>query len=209
MNAAASNALLKTLEEPAPTSHIFLIASRPDSLLQTIRSRCQMLRFGPVSAVDIERYLLSRNMFSPEETAVAARLANGSIGRAVSIDLEKFRAQREAMLSVLRNILFTADRAALLRVAEEMSDAKNRESFDEVLTTLQTLIHDIWLINLADDESAVVNADIIPQLKELASRGRTSRLASWLDEIERMRDGFEVNVNRKIAADALFMEMAS
>src|SRR5687767_10869160 len=49
----AANALLKTLEEPPPTSHIFLITSRPDSLLPTIRSRCQTLRFAPVSCEEI------------------------------------------------------------------------------------------------------------------------------------------------------------
>ena len=48
MNDAASNALLKTLEEPPSTSHIILISSRADSLLATIRSRCQTIRFGPV-----------------------------------------------------------------------------------------------------------------------------------------------------------------
>src|SRR5687768_8954890 len=47
MNDAASNALLKTLEEPPSTSHIILIASRADTLLPTIRSRCQTIRFAP------------------------------------------------------------------------------------------------------------------------------------------------------------------
>src|SRR5687767_11940107 len=46
MNDSAANALLKTLEEPPATTHIVLIASRPDSLLQTIRSRSQMIRFS-------------------------------------------------------------------------------------------------------------------------------------------------------------------
>src|SRR5215203_3459009 len=50
MNDTASNALLKTLEEPPATSHIVLIASREDTLLPTIRSRCQIIRFAPVSA---------------------------------------------------------------------------------------------------------------------------------------------------------------
>src|SRR5687768_14191771 len=38
MNDEAANALLKTLEEPAPTTHIFLVTARPDSLVPTIRS---------------------------------------------------------------------------------------------------------------------------------------------------------------------------
>src|SRR3954452_18626551 len=45
----AANALLKTLEEPAATTYIILITSRPNSLLPTIRSRCQTVRFAPVA----------------------------------------------------------------------------------------------------------------------------------------------------------------
>ena len=46
MNDEAANALLKTLEGPPATSHIFLVTSRPLKLLPTIRSRCQTLRFA-------------------------------------------------------------------------------------------------------------------------------------------------------------------
>ena len=45
----AQNALLKTLEEPPPASVFVLITSRPDVLLPTVRSRCQRLRFGPLT----------------------------------------------------------------------------------------------------------------------------------------------------------------
>ena len=63
MNDAASNALLKTLEEPASTSYIFLISSRPDSMLQTIQSRCQVIRFACLEAREIEEYLLKTGKF--------------------------------------------------------------------------------------------------------------------------------------------------
>ena len=49
MVAAAQNALLKTLEEPPAASMFVLVTSRPDVLLPTVRSRCQRLRFGPLS----------------------------------------------------------------------------------------------------------------------------------------------------------------
>src|SRR2546426_9027115 len=58
MNEPASNALLKTLEEPQPTSHLVLTTSNPTALLATIRSRCQVIRFAPVGAEQIERFLI-------------------------------------------------------------------------------------------------------------------------------------------------------
>ena len=208
MNDAASNALLKTLEEPAPTSYIFLITSRPDALLPTILSRCQTLRFAPVPPKEIENYLLESKKFAPDDAEILARLSHGSVGRALSLDLGKFREQRDAMLKVLESLLIKNDRAALLRTAEEMNDAKNKDIYDETLKILENLINDIWKLTLNADEKIIVNADIKNQLMNFAKSADAKRLASWLVEIETMRDNFNVNLNRKIATDALFMQMA-
>ncbi|MBA2380331.1 MAG: DNA polymerase III subunit, partial [Blastocatellia bacterium] len=81
MNDAAANALLKTLEEPSETSYIALVTSRPDSLLPTIRSRCQIIRFAPVEMQEVREHLVSRSVFTGEDAKLAALLSGGSIGR--------------------------------------------------------------------------------------------------------------------------------
>jgi DNA polymerase-3 subunit delta' len=207
MNDEASNALLKTLEEPPPTSYIFLITSRSDSLLATIRSRCQTLRFAPVPIEDIERFLIDDRAFSHDEARLAARLSRGSIGRAVSINVEKFKAARERMLSVITNAIEIGDRSAMLRVAEEMNDAKNKDSFEENLDILQSLIHDVWTLAVGGEGERIVNADLAERLVLLAGNSRVSDLPEWLAAIDTMRENLIVNINKKIAADALFMDM--
>jgi len=57
LNIQASNALLKTLEEPLGHALIFLVTSQPQSLLPTIRSRCQLINMTPVKDEDLERWL--------------------------------------------------------------------------------------------------------------------------------------------------------
>jgi DNA polymerase III subunit delta' len=55
LNAAGANALLKTIEEPPPNTHVLLVAERWRSLPATLRSRCQILRFarpGPAAVDD-------------------------------------------------------------------------------------------------------------------------------------------------------------
>jgi len=208
MNDAASNALLKTLEEPPATSHIFLITSRPDSLLPTIRSRCQTLRFAPAASDEIEQYLIDERAFTHDEAKLSARLSRGSIGRAVTIDVEKFKARREKMLSVIRNVVDTGDVAALLRTSEEMNDAKNKENFEENLDILQSLIHDVWTVKVSGVTGRVVNTDLEPALAHLAAESGRADLPSWLTAIEAMRQNFIVNINRKVAADDLFVSMA-
>lgn len=208
MNDAASNALLKTLEEPAATTYLFLVTSRPDSLLQTIRSRCQTIRFAPVAGREIESLLLTTKKFAPDDAALVARLAAGSIGRALDFDLERFRARRELMLKVLRAAVARGDRLTLLKAGEEINDAKNKDDYELYLEILQTLIRDLWSISLGAEESLTINVDLRPALGALAERAEKGKLVSWMNEIETLRERLAVNVNRKIAADALFMEMA-
>jgi DNA polymerase III subunit delta' len=202
----AANALLKTLEEPVSTTYIFLIASRPDALLSTILSRCQTLRFAPVPASEIKTHLLETKKFSPEDAEILSRLSSGSVGRALETDLGKFREQRDVMLKVLESLLIKENRSLLLKTAEEMNDAKHKERYENFLDILQTLIHDVWALSFGNEE--IVNADIQPALKRFAEKADSKRLAAWLSEIETMRERFAVNLNKKIATDALFMQMA-
>ena len=209
MNDAASNALLKTLEEPAPTTYLFLVTSRPDALLQTILSRCQTLRFAPISPQEIEEHLLETGKYAPDDAELLARLSNGSVGRALEMDLSVFREQRETMIKVLQSLLMQENRAVLLKTAEDINDAKNKDNYERFLDILQTLIHDVWSLKLGADEFSIVNRDYKTQLKILAENADAKRLSRWLTEIESMRELFAVNLNKKIATDALFMQMSS
>lgn len=208
MNDAASNALLKTLEEPSPTTHIFLVTSRPDSLLPTIRSRCQILRFAPVKTDEIESFLIAERAFTLDEARLASRLSRGSIGRACAVNVADFRQRRERMLSVVENCVALHDRAALLKIAEEMNDAKNKDRFEDDLDALQSLIHDVWSRCAGAGIERIVNTDLSEEIEQLAHRSAGIDLPSWLAAIEKLRADLAVNINRKIAADALFVAMA-
>ena len=89
-----------------------------------------------------------------------------------------------------------------------MNDAKNKDSFEENLDILQSLIHDVWTIMISGDSSRVVNTDVSDELINLAANAGRANLPSWLDQIETMRQNFAVNINRKVATDALFVSMA-
>lgn len=208
MNDAASNALLKTLEEPPATSHIILIASRADSLLATIRSRCQTIRFGPVPPHELAKYLVDNGNFTAEDAVLAARVSGGSVGRALAIVPASFRTQRSLMLAVLKAAL-ASDKRELLSASEEMTDARNREEYEEKLAILRDLIHDVWLLQNGGDETGVLNIEVLDELSELSGRASSEMLAGWLADIETLYESFEVNINRKVATDALFLRMSA
>jgi DNA polymerase-3 subunit delta' len=86
LNPNAANALLKSLEEPPAAALLLLVSHAPGRLLATIRSRCCHLALGPLPEERVAQ-LLARHAPALEETdrAALARLAEGSIGRALDL----------------------------------------------------------------------------------------------------------------------------
>lgn len=102
MNAESANAFLKTLEEPPPKALIILIADNLDALLPTIRSRCQTVRFDPLSSRDIAELLVQQEMVSePTEAAVLAELSGGSMTVAAQLLDPTLRELRDALYQQL------------------------------------------------------------------------------------------------------------
>ena len=207
LNPASTNALLKILEEPPPTSHLILLTSRPAMLLETIRSRCQAVRFAPLSVAEIEEYLLRDKTIKPTEARLRARLAGGSISRALANDLDDYKTRRTDMLRVLEALAVTGDRSQLLNMAEELNSARYKDDYEVMLDVLEALIRDAWMLSLGAQE--IVNEDLRPQLSKIAARLDSANAARWLTETETLREQLTVNINRKVATDALFLSMAN
>ena len=208
LNDASANALLKVLEEPPKTSHLILITARPAMLLPTILSRCQMIRFSPLTPQEIERHLVKNDRVDAKTARLRARAAGGSMGRALSGDLVTFTAQRKAMLKVLNALAISDDRAELLRSAEQLNEAQYKEEFEERLDVLETLIRDAWMLSLGVESSRLVNEDLSAELVEISKNIDSNRAADWILQIEDLREQLIVNINRKVTTDALFLVMA-
>jgi DNA polymerase-3 subunit delta' len=207
LNDASANALLKVLEEPPRTSHLILITARPAMLLPTILSRCQMIRFSPLTPDEIQSHLV-KNDIDLKTARLRARAAGGSMGRALSGDLVTFTSQRKAMLKVLNALVLSDDRAQLLRSAEQLNEAQYKDEFEERLDVLETLIRDAWMLSLGVDTSKIVNEDLSAKLKEIAQKLDSARAGDWILQIEDLREQLIVNVNRKVTVDSLFLVMA-
>jgi DNA polymerase-3 subunit delta' len=101
----AANSLLKILEEPPPTVHIFILAENPGELLPTIRSRCaQHPPRRPARRRDRDAPRRPAAPKSrPKQRALIARLAQGAAGRALTFDLEAYTAARADALIFFKN----------------------------------------------------------------------------------------------------------
>lgn len=208
LNESSSNALLKVLEEPPASSHLILLTSRPAMLLPTIRSRCQVIRFSPLSVAEIEEHLVQCGLATSADARLQARFANGSLGRALAEDLESYRAHREVMLQLLTSLTRTGDQTQMLRVAENMNEARFKDDYECRLELLETLIRDALILAVGAGNSRIVNEDLLTELQQIAANIDAQRAAIWITEIEELREQLIVNINRKVATDSLFLTMA-
>ena len=208
LNDASANALLKVLEEPPRTSHLILITARPAMLLPTILSRCQMIRFAPLTPDEIEKHLTKNKDIDVKTARLRARAAGGSMGRALSNDLVTFTSQRKAMLKVLHSLVLGNNRAELLRSAEQLNEAQYKDEFEERLDVLETLIRDAWMLSLGVKSSQLVNEDLLSELQPISEELDSGKAGNWILQIEDVREQLIVNVNRKVTTDSLFLTMA-
>jgi hypothetical protein len=168
-----------------------------------------MIRFSPLSPADIETYLVQNKLNDKATARLRARVATGSIGRALSGDVDTFVDQRKAMLIVLKALAGKTNEAQLLRSSEELNEAQYKEEFEERLDVLETLIRDAWMLALGGEREQLVNEDLFPELEKISKQLDPDRAGSWILQIEDMREQLIVNINRKVATDSLFLSMAA
>lgn len=204
MNESSQNALLKSLEEPPPRSHLILITARPQGLRQTIRSRCQMLRFGPLSRRAVSDFLAEHRGVDGDEARLRASLAGGSLGAALSFESEGYKEMREGLLGLM-------ERAHDLDGLGRMTEAEALEQADDaalLLTTLRSLLRDLAALSSGVSSSALLNADVADRLTPLASSplgARATELAETAGETRGALRGF---ANKLLSFDILVDEIS-
>ena len=140
MTDEAANALLKTLEEPTPSTIFVIVAESEDQLPDTIASRCRTVVFGRVTEDEIVAGLVARGV-EPEQAQQAARISGGRPGLALSLATNRDAANyRHVWLSVPSRLSEHPGDAYLL--ADEIAAAAKpllatlRERQDEEAKTL-------------------------------------------------------------------------
>jgi DNA polymerase-3 subunit delta' len=191
----SQNALLKTLEEPAAYVHLILITSEPAALLETVRSRCQAVRFAPLADEAVEARLAELGLGEDEaERSAAARLAMGDPDRAaflVSADGHALRDAAERCVAGARSgELVDAPWTGLLEAAEA-AGAQAGEAARERLASLEAEAGEGGSPAVRRRERETTDA-----AKRVARRARTEALdlglslvAAWLRDLAAVADG--------------------
>jgi DNA polymerase-3 subunit delta' len=204
----AQNALLKTLEEPPPASVFVLITNRPDVLLATVRSRCQRLRFGPLTPADVADVLIRDHGVEPAEAHAAAAAADGSVGRALAGSGEDANEARDAAARLLQSAASSSDPRRRLDGAKALvAGGGDRDDLSRRLLALSSLIRDMGLLLSRADDRAIANTDLKPQLQALLRWFDGDRTVRAFAAVDRALSALDRNASPKIVADWLALNI--
>jgi DNA polymerase-3 subunit delta' len=200
----AANSLLKVLEEPPDHLTLIILTENPQEMLPTIRSRAVIHRLGALPAEEIERLLAERR---PElkalDRALSARLSEGAVGRALTMDLGAYVESRQVGLVLLKSALQEPDYTALFKATETYrAGADGQEKTVKLLRALGSLLEDLMLIT-AGAPQLIRNLDMRAELERMA-QGLTM---DWIDGAARglgqVETGMRRNLLRSLSLDGM------
>jgi DNA polymerase-3 subunit delta' len=200
----AANSLLKVLEEPPETTSLILLSENPQELLPTIRSRAVQHTLGAVPVPELEALLAARRPeLKPQDRALAARLAEGAVGRALTIDLSTYLASRQDALIMIKTALRDPDYSQLFQATERYrGGADGQEKTINLLRALGRLLEDLLLV-VAGSPQLVRNIDLGPELQRLGSGVTTDWLSGAAQALHDVEQGMRRNLLRSLSLDAL------
>ena len=179
INLSAANAFLKTLEEPPDDSTIILISENPDSLPETIRSRCINIRFYPLSIEETKEVIHKNKDIESKEINLLVKLSSGRPGVIISYDLMKKKERFEKLLS---NMITPSK--------ETWADKEEMESW-----------LDIALISIRDDlvRSIAANDDLLI-FKDLTllHKKKINEIINIYQTLQGIKSALDLNLNKSI-----------
>lgn len=163
LNEQGQNALLKTLEEPGADTFLLLTTSRPERLLETVRSRMHCLRLLPLSASGVEAALDEQKVGDPEARRLAARACAGSLGLALELIEEDVATLHQHLVGYM---VRPDNISPVARARELLAGAEGRHASGQrlrlVLAYLRSLIRDSMHASLARPEARSYFPDVFP-----------------------------------------------
>jgi len=203
MNEEVQNRLLKTLEEPADDALLILIATHPERLSPTVRSRTQRVRFSGLPTEMVREALLARYELSDAQADEIARLSDGSLGRAFDLvngdTLEAGRIWIETFLQLERLEAADAAGAMVDTVGVAASKkAQGRRRLSELLGIVFTFWRDVHARQVSDHAQPLL-ATFAKESRAAADRLDGRSVLKLLDTIRRTREDLAFNAQGTVA----------
>ncbi len=189
LNAEASNALLKILEEPPRDSLIILVTDKPALLFKTILSRCKMVKYPPLPRERLQDILRKDYGLDFPGAHYLAYVAEGRFGRALKLKETDTLREKNA---VIDQFLFVRNPSI------EQLSKQEKEKIKSDLNILSTWFRDIYLIKVGMPHSEIIHEDRKSDLLKATSLFSFPELFEIMDSLVRAIHYLERNINTKL-----------
>lgn len=205
----ASNALLKTLEEPPPYATLILIANSGGDLLPTVTSRCQAIKLRPLPRAQVAQALVERANLAQDDALLLAALSGGRLGWAMQMaaqqeELESLQSQLDTLIG-----LPGQGRAAAFRWAEDRSKEYRGGNQQAAFATLE-LWQGWWrdvLLTAARCDNAVTHLDRRDDLQAAAKRFGLPEIHTFISKLNEAATQLRENVNPQLVFEHIVLHM--
>jgi DNA polymerase-3 subunit delta' len=200
----AMDALLKTLEEPAPSVILLLTADTSDDLLATIRSRCQPVNLRLLPAGTIRQALEKTYNVEAERAALLAQLSGGRMGWAVRASADgSLLDERNELLDILEQAI-SQPRVGRFVLAEALS--KDKPTLLTALDLWQSYWRDVLLM-IHSTTTPITNRDRRHSLQQIAVGVKIEDVQRAIAAIRRTTQYVDQNVNVRLAVEVLMLDL--
>jgi len=181
MNANASNSLLKLLEEPPPRTILILTSSAESALLETVVSRCQIVRFSPLTDSEICNALEKEAGLDEKDARLLSAMAEGSVTRGLELADTEFDSMRGEAIDFLK--MSISGQQEHLGLKETMRSVfKDKEYAQEIIRFLIVFLRDMMFIKLKFPER-VINSDREETLGEIFNEYPDFKIEEGIDHL--------------------------
>ncbi|MDE2728488.1 MAG: hypothetical protein OXI19_10715 [Gemmatimonadota bacterium] len=207
MNAAASNALLKTLEEPPGSLMLILTASRTGRLLPTILSRCQPVFLSRLREDEVKSALIERYDVAPEAAGELARRSEGRLSEALTASSERGSKIREDAFALLECIYDETPLSLFEQVESLAASHREEPVVEKILDHLLSLYRDLFVLSSAGGSQTLSNADRAEPLRERASGMEVEEIEKGIAAVEEARRDIARNAHVQLALLVLVLRL--
>jgi len=203
MTEEAANSLLKVLEEPPLFSYVILVTHNSFLIIPTIKSRCQILNFPPVSREDILKILMEKG-YEEEKARVISRLVRGNLKQALDLDWEEIQERREQAWKLLLSLINKENFALFLRNYAFSYKALVKEEWEKILEMLSSFCRDLVLLKEKSDVDLLMNPDYEEKIKKAGELVSLDWLIRCLKRIDTAIYGLNKNLNVNLLVSSFF-----
>ena len=218
MNEEASNSLLKTLEEPSPNTIIILIANTMTPIKDTIRSRCQIIRFQPIPSHIIENQLTSKSGADANKIEWISRFCNGSMAKALHLlDDNHYETNNFIVTNMTKpdmdNLAFAEEIIDSYLSAGDSLEEK-RQLLKNILHCILQLYRDLLLVkvmygqDVKQEKISLFNAGREDSLQKYANYLTQEQIAYVIDEILESIKYIDLNLNINLLVENIITRIA-